>query len=165
MRSQRYRNLTTLVLVFYLLSHIFTLYAIAHCGQRETIEGMIIVREEAYRLAQEKLDNLNDEGYLEQLKERGRAYMLAGLVGGGIAGWFFGPGIIIGAVGGSISMGITGAIITISQHYNNVKDAEAEVEARKRDLEQAQKWLSECEAGTLCGTCWNNGGACNVCNP
>lgn len=165
MRSQRYRNLTILLLVFYLLSHVFTLYhAMAHCGQRETIEEMITTREEALRLAQENLDTLNDEGYLEQLKERGRAYMLAGLVGGGIAGWFFGPGAVIGAVTGAISLGITGAIITISSHYNDVEDAEAEVSNREADLAQAQQWLYECENGTLCGTCWNQGGACNDCD-
>lgn len=166
MRSKQYRNLTTLILAFYLLSHVFTHYAIAHCGQRETIKGMIITRSEALRLAEEKLDKLNDDGYISEIRKKSAYVAVGSAIGGGILGFVFpGAGVGLGILTGYIAGGITGTVVAIGSHYNKVKDAEAEVEARKRDLEQAQKWLSECEAGTLCGTCWNQPDtACYVCD-
>ncbi|MDE0316590.1 MAG: hypothetical protein OXM61_17025 [Candidatus Poribacteria bacterium] len=165
MRSQQYRNLTALILAIYLLSHFFTTYAISHCGQKQTIEGMIIARQEALRLAQEKLDNLNDEGYIGEIREKGKYVAIGSAIGGGIFGFILpGPGIVGGIVFGYMAGGITGTVVAIGSHYNKVKDAEAEVKARQGDLDQAMQWLYECENGTLCGTCWNQGGACNACD-
>lgn len=166
MRSQQYRSLTTLILAVYILSHFFTLYAIAHCGQREKIENMIIIREEAYRIAQENLDKLNEDGYISEIRKKSGYTAVGSAIGGGILGFIFpGAGIGLGVLTGYIAGGITGTVVAIGSHYNKVKDAEAEVKARKADLDQANQWLYECGAGTLCGTCWNQPDtACNDCD-
>lgn len=151
------RALTFLASISLVVCLIFI--GVAHDEERARLVTQVQIEKDNLDAAEGELEDLEEEGYLGAAESGAHEGAVLGAVGGataiGLAGGLTGsaaagvPGAVVGgsagvafgALAGGIGGGIVGSIGGMIGHYNNLQDAQEEVEEQRREVAAAQQAL------------------------